>query len=84
MSISINAAFDSGNIRVVGIDGDRVDLEIAQDHQSDFYQWFHFRVAGREGADAHASASSTPAARPIRSAGRATGRASRPTAQTGG
>jgi murein tripeptide amidase MpaA len=49
MSIKINAAFDSGNIRLVGIDGDRVDLEIHKDHQSDFYQWFHFRVAGAKG-----------------------------------
>ena len=49
MSIEINAAFDGGNIRVVGIDGDRVDLEIAKDHLSDFYQWFHFRIAGAKG-----------------------------------
>ncbi len=48
MTISINAAFDSGNIRVIAIEGDRVDLEIVPDHQSDFYQWFHFRVAGVE------------------------------------
>jgi murein tripeptide amidase MpaA len=49
MSIQINAAFDSGNIRVVGIEGDRVDLEIVKDHLSDFYQWFHFRVSGAKG-----------------------------------
>jgi murein tripeptide amidase MpaA len=49
MSIQINAAFDSGNIRLVAIDGDRIDLEIAKDHLSDFYQWFHFRVAGGKG-----------------------------------
>ncbi|MBX3594531.1 M14-type cytosolic carboxypeptidase [Sphingomonas sp.] len=49
MSIHINAAFDSGNIRPVRIDGDSVDLEIVPDHQSDFYQWFHFRVAGARG-----------------------------------
>jgi murein tripeptide amidase MpaA len=48
MAISINAAFDGGNIRVVGIAGDRIDLEIVADHQSDFYQWFYFRVAGAE------------------------------------
>jgi len=46
---SINAAFDGGNIRVVGQDGDRVDLEIVADHLSDFFQWFHFRVAGAQG-----------------------------------
>lgn len=49
MSIQINAAFDSGNIRLIGIDGDEVALEIVPDHQSDFYQWFHFRVAGAKG-----------------------------------
>jgi murein tripeptide amidase MpaA len=49
MSIQINSGFDSGNIRLVGIEGDRVDLEIVTDHLSDFYQWFHFRVAGAKG-----------------------------------
>jgi len=53
MSIQINAAFDGGNIRLAAMDGAendwRVDLEIAQDHQSDFYQWFYFRVAGAKG-----------------------------------
>ena len=47
--LHINAAFDGGNIRVVGIDGDRIDLEIVKDHASDFYQWFYFRVAGAKG-----------------------------------
>jgi len=46
MSISITSAFDGGNIRVLAIAGDRIDLEIVRDHQSDFYQWFYFRVAG--------------------------------------
>lgn len=53
MTLSINAAFDGGNIRVVAIDSDKdswqVDLEIATDHQSDFYQWFYFRLAGSAG-----------------------------------
>jgi murein tripeptide amidase MpaA len=49
MSITVNAAFDSGNILVAAIDGDRIDLTIAQDHLSDFFQWFHFRVAGAKG-----------------------------------
>ncbi len=49
MTIDINAAFDGGNIRVVAIDGDRIDLEIVADHQSDFYQWFSFRAAGVRG-----------------------------------
>ncbi|UZK65755.1 M14 family metallopeptidase [Sphingomonas sp. M1-B02] len=51
MSIQINAAFDGGNIRVVAIEGDRVDLEIAKDHASDFYQWFYFRVSGAKGRE---------------------------------
>ena len=53
MSISISAAFDSGNINVLSVtdmaDGVRAELEIVKDHQSDFYQWFHFRVAGIAG-----------------------------------
>jgi murein tripeptide amidase MpaA len=49
MSLSISSAFDGGNIRLVAIDGNRIDLEIAQDHQSDFYQWFYFRLTGAEG-----------------------------------
>ena len=47
--IEINAAFDGGNIRVARIDGDTIDLEIAHDRDSDFYQWFSFRVAGAKG-----------------------------------
>jgi murein tripeptide amidase MpaA len=49
MSIQINAAFDSGNIRVLGIEGDHIELEIVTDHLSDFFQWFHFRVSGARG-----------------------------------
>ena len=49
MTAHISAAFDSGNIRVLRQDGDRFDLEIVHDHQSDFYQWFHFRLLGAKG-----------------------------------
>ncbi|WP_448501401.1 M14 family metallopeptidase [Sphingomonas sp.] len=49
MTIDINAAFDSGNIELVGISGDVVDLNIRHDAYSDFYQWFHFRAAGAQG-----------------------------------
>ena len=53
MTISISSGFDSGNIRVLSITdspaGVRAELEIVTDHQSDFYQWFHFRVANAEG-----------------------------------
>ena len=49
MTLSVSSAFDGGNIRVVAIDGDRVDLEIVKDNESDFYQWFYFRVTGGGG-----------------------------------
>ncbi len=49
MTLSVSSAFDGGNIRLVAIDGDRLDLEIVHDHQSDFYQWFYFRVTGAGG-----------------------------------
>jgi murein tripeptide amidase MpaA len=50
MSLIISSAFDSGNIIVKDAsDPANVRLEIAKDHQSDFYQWFHFRVTGEKG-----------------------------------
>jgi murein tripeptide amidase MpaA len=53
MTISISSGFDSGNIRVLSIsdtgEGVTADLEIVTDHQSDFYQWFHFRLANAAG-----------------------------------
>ena len=49
MTLSVSCAFDGGNIRLATIEGDRIDLEIRQDHQSDFYQWFYFRVTGAAG-----------------------------------
>ncbi len=55
MTISISSGFDSGNIRTLSITdtptGARAELEIMTDHQSDFYQWFHFRVAGAAGQE---------------------------------
>ena len=48
MTVTINAAFDGGNIRFLRADGDTIDLEIVRDAQSDFYQWFYFRAAGVE------------------------------------
>jgi murein tripeptide amidase MpaA len=44
--IQISAAFDSGNIDVLGIDGAEARLAIRRDNASDFFQWFHFRVSG--------------------------------------
>ena len=49
--IGINAAFDSGNIEVLSIDGPAATLRIPKDHRSDFYQWFHFRVTGAAGRE---------------------------------
>ena len=50
MSIGISSGFDSGNIIVKDAsDPGGVRLEIAKDHQSDFYMWFHFRVSGEPG-----------------------------------
>jgi murein tripeptide amidase MpaA len=51
MSLIISSAFDAGNIRVGKQSGNSADLEIVHDHMSDFYQWFHFRVAGGAGRE---------------------------------
>lgn len=51
MPITISSAFDAGNIRVVSQNGDSAELEIVKDHLSDFYQWFHFRLAGSNGRE---------------------------------
>jgi murein tripeptide amidase MpaA len=51
MTLNITSAFDGGNIRLVAIQDNRVDLEISKDNQSDFYQWFYFRLAGAAGRD---------------------------------
>lgn len=50
-TIGIDAAFDSGNITVLRVDGARADLAIRKDNDSDFYQWFHFRVSGAAGRE---------------------------------
>jgi murein tripeptide amidase MpaA len=47
--LCVNAAFDSGNIVVEAIDGARATLSIRKDQDSDFFQWFHFRVAAPAG-----------------------------------
>jgi murein tripeptide amidase MpaA len=44
-NIQIDAAFDSGNIEVLSIAGATARLAIPKDTNSDFYQWFHFRVS---------------------------------------
>ena len=47
--LRVSSAFDGGNIRLVALQDNRIDLEIVKDHQSDFYQWFYFRVTGAGG-----------------------------------
>ena len=49
MSISIHSDFDGGNIEVNSIDGGRANLSIRRDKDSQFYQWFYFRVDGAAG-----------------------------------
>ena len=49
MTLSISSAFDGGNIRAVASHGDTIDLEIVKDRESDFYQWFYFRLTGGAG-----------------------------------
>jgi len=58
MTCHILSAFDSGNITVHSITSDdshpsgrihRARLSIAKDRDSDFFQWFHFRVAAQAG-----------------------------------
>jgi len=50
MTLHISDAFDSGNISCLFADdpGD-IRLEIRKDNNSDFYQWFHFRLTGAKG-----------------------------------
>ena len=49
--IAISAAFDSGNVEVLSIAGAEARLTIRKDKESDFFQWFHFRVAGGKGRE---------------------------------
>jgi len=43
--MKITSNFDSGNINVIAAtDPLNIQLEINKDHQSDFFQWFHFRL----------------------------------------
>ncbi len=52
MAISdINVAFDSGNIIVHSITGAAATLSIRKDRESEFAQWFHFRVAAEPGVE---------------------------------
>ncbi len=50
-SLFIDAGFDSGNIDVLGIAGNTARLAIRRDNESEFFQWFHFRVSAPAGED---------------------------------
>jgi murein tripeptide amidase MpaA len=50
-SIEITSQFDSGNIEILSIDGREARLAIRKDHGSEFFQWFHFRVAAGKGRE---------------------------------
>ena len=44
--MQIDAFFDSGNIEVVELDGNRAELRIRKDVGDEHMQWFYFRVDG--------------------------------------
>ena len=50
-TIAIHSAFDSGNIEILSIADTTATLAIRRDNQSDFFQWFHFRVSGATGRE---------------------------------
>jgi len=50
MTLSINSAFDGGNIDVLNAEDARdIRLNIRKDNASDFYQWFYYRLTGAKG-----------------------------------
>ena len=49
--ITVSAAFDSGNIIVQNIAGNSATLSVRRDRDSEFFQWFHFRVAAAPGTE---------------------------------
>ncbi len=50
MSINISDNFDAGNIEVINRDNiSSIKLKIKKDTNSDFLQWFYFRVSGAKG-----------------------------------
>lgn len=50
--MQITANFDSGNIHVIdATNKNNIQLAINKDNQSDFYQWFHFKLHNSEGGE---------------------------------
>ncbi|MCP4876569.1 MAG: carboxypeptidase family protein [Gammaproteobacteria bacterium] len=59
----ISSDFDSGNIECIDAsDPARVLLSIRADHQSDFFQWFHFRAANVKDLNCRYLITNAPAA----------------------
>ncbi len=54
MKLSISSTFDAGNIEVINADKpEDIQLKIRKDSNSDFLQWFYFRVQGAKGQTCH-------------------------------
>lgn len=50
--MKITSNFDGGNIECISIEAaNNIQLNIRKDHNSDFYQWFYFRLSGAAGQD---------------------------------
>lgn len=50
MKLNISSTFDAGNIEVINADNpENIQLSIRKDSQSDFLQWFYFRMQGAKG-----------------------------------
>ncbi|SFG05047.1 M14 family metallopeptidase [Neptunomonas qingdaonensis] len=48
--LKVSSQFDAGNIEVIDNSSlQDIQLQIRKDHNSDFYQWFYFRVQGGAG-----------------------------------
>ncbi|WP_372739015.1 M14-type cytosolic carboxypeptidase [Neptunomonas sp.] len=48
--LKVSSQFDAGNIEVIDNSSPQdIQLQIRKDHNSDFYQWFYFRVQGGAG-----------------------------------
>ncbi|MEL7708682.1 M14-type cytosolic carboxypeptidase [Citromicrobium bathyomarinum] len=50
-NITIDTGFDSGSIEVMTVHQASAMLRLKNDHQSEFKQWFHFRVANTGGRE---------------------------------
>jgi len=50
--MKISSNFDSGNIEVVSLESATdIQLNISKDNNSDFYQWFHFKIESTAGEE---------------------------------